>query len=145
MKTLAPPAGIDTLRKEMDRLFDRLWHPDGFELTHIGEWTPDTDFMETNEGFVAKLEVPGIEPKDISVSVHGGVLTIKGEKLQGAEEKKEHFYRMEREYGSFVRSIRLPAPVDEAHVSATFNNGLLTIILPKTVEAKGTTVPIKTI
>ena len=145
MKALTPSAGMDNLRREMDRMFDRLWQQNGFELTTAGEWSPSTDVMETKDGFVAKLEVPGIEPKDISVSVHAGILTIKGEKKQELEDKKEHFYRVEREYGAFVRSIHLPTTVDEARVNATFTNGLLTVVLPKTADAKGTTVPIKTI
>lgn len=145
MKTLIPTAGVDTLRREMDRMFDRLWQQNGFEFTTAGEWNPSTDVMETKDDFVAKLEVPGIEPKDISVSVHAGILTIKGEKKQELEDKKEHFYRVEREYGSFVRSFLLPTTVDEARVNATFTNGLLTVVLPKTADAKGTTVPIKTV
>jgi HSP20 family protein len=144
MKTLVPASGISTMRREMDRLFDRLWQGDGFELTTAGQWNPDMDFMEAKDGFVANLEVPGIEPKDIEVSVNNGVLTIKGEKKQQTEEKDEHFYRMERTYGSFLRSVRLPAAVDESRVNATFKNGMLKISLPKTAEARGTNVPIKT-
>ena len=71
------------------------------------------------------------------------VLTIKGEKRQEKEEKDEHYFRMERSYGGFVRSIRLPVPVDGSKVSATFKNGLLTVRLPKTPAAKGTTIPVK--
>jgi HSP20 family protein len=109
----------------------------------LGEWAPEMDLAETKDALVVKAEVPGIEPKDIQLSLKDQVLTIKGEKKQEKEEKDEHYYRMERSYGSFSRSIRLPSPVDEAKVSATFKNGLLTVTLPKTPAAKGTTIPIK--
>jgi HSP20 family protein len=144
MKTLVPAKGIASLRREMDQLFDRIWQQDAFGLTSAGEWSPETDFLETKEGFVAKLEVPGIDPKDITVSLHDGLLMIKGEKKQEIEEKNGHFYRMERTYGSFVRSIRIPAEIEESRVNATFKNGLLTIFLPKTADAKVANVPIKT-
>jgi HSP20 family protein len=70
-------------------------------------------------------------------------LTIKGEKQMAKEEKEERYYRMERTYGTFTRSVRLPVAVDGSRVSASFKNGLLTVSLPKTPAAKGTTIPIK--
>lgn len=132
---------VTSLRREMDRVFDRLWEGDAFG--QMGEWNPSTDLSETKDALVAKIEVPGIEPKDIHVNLENGVLTIKGEKRQETEKKDEHFYRMERSYGSFVRSIRLPVMVDAAQVSATFKNGLLTITMPKSAEARGTEIPVK--
>jgi HSP20 family protein len=143
MKALMPTTSLSSFRKEMDRLFDRFWDGDPLELTMTGEWSPAMDFTESKEAFTVKMEVPGLEAKDIQVSIHNGMLSIKGEKKQEREQKDEHFYRMERSYGSFSRDLRLPAAVDELKVNATFKNGVLIIVLPKTDEAKGTTVAIK--
>jgi HSP20 family protein len=90
------------------------------------------------------MEVPGIDPKDIKISLENHVLTISGERKQGEEEKEERFYRVERSYGAFARSIRLPMPVDEKMVNAVFKNGVLMITVPKTEMGKGTFIPIKT-
>ena len=144
MKALAPWTGFTTLQKEIDRLFERFWEPRWDEFPALaGEWTPSLDLSETKDALVVKAEIPGIDPKEIEVSLQDQVLTIKGEKRQEKEEKDEHYFRMERSYGGFVRSIRLPVPVDGSKVSATFKNGLLTVKLPKTTAAKGTTIPVK--
>jgi len=84
-----------------------------------------------------------VDAKDIAVSLEGDMLTIKGEKEQKKEEKDERQHRVERSWGAFMRSVRLPAPVDGNKVTATFKNGLITITLPKAPGAKGTTIPVK--
>jgi len=101
------------------------------------------DVSETKDALTARLEVPGIEVKDIQILLQNGVLTIKGEKRKETEEKDEKFYRMERTHGTFLRALRLPAPVDGARVQATFKNGVLTVLMPKAAEAKGATIPIQ--
>ena len=144
MRALAPWTGLTTLKTEMDRLFDRFWERDFPELPALpGEWSPSLDLSETNDALVVKAEIPGIEPKEIQVSLQDQILTIKGEKRQEKEEKDEHYYRKERAYGAFARSIRLPVPVAGEKVTAEFKNGVLTVTLPKTPAAKGTTIPIK--
>ena len=132
MRGLMPWAGTGNQRPEMDRLFDRL-----------GEWTPSMDISETKDSLVAKIEVPGLEQEDIQISLQENQLTIKGERKKETGEKEERYHRMERMYGSFIRSIRLPVAVDASKVTASFKNGLLTVTLPKTPTAKGTTIPIK--
>jgi HSP20 family protein len=102
------------------------------------------DVSETKDSVVVKAEVPGMEPKDIQISLQEQLLTIKGEKQMEKEEKEARYYRAERSYGTFTRSVRLPVAVDGSRVTATFKNGLLTITLPKTPAAKGTMIPIKT-
>jgi HSP20 family protein len=134
---------MGSLRREMDRLFDRFFEPLPEDLVALGEWSPKVDVSDTKDAVVVKAEVPGIDPKEIQVSLQDQMLTIKGEKKQEKEEKDSHYYRMERSYGAFVRSIRVPAPVDGAKVSATFKNGVVTVTLPKTPAAKGTTIPVK--
>jgi HSP20 family protein len=144
MRALIPSNGLTTLRKEMDRLFDRIWEGGLPEVTTpLGEWTPALDISETNEFVILKAEVPGIEPKDIQVTWNNQVLTVAGEKKMLKEEKDEKYYRMERASGSFARSVTIPVPVEVAKVAATFHNGLLTITMPKTPAAKGTSIPVK--
>lgn len=143
MRALAPWTGIASLRQEMDRLFERFFEPADSDVVALGEWAPKLDLSETKDAVVVKAEVPGIEPKEIQVSVKDQVLTISGEKEQHKEEKDERFYRMECAYGAFSRSLRMPVAVDAGKVTATFKNGLLTVTLPKAPTAKGTTIPVK--
>jgi HSP20 family protein len=89
------------------------------------------------------VEIPGMEPGDIHVALDNQVLTIKGEKRHEKESKDEHYYRTERSYGAFARTVRLPAAVDGSKVTAGFKNGLLTVTLPKAPGAKGTQIPVK--
>ena len=143
MRGLMPWTGMGSLKQEMDRLFDRFLEVKWDELPALGEWAPSMDISETKDSLVAKVEVPGMEQKDIQISLQENLLTIKGEKKQEKEEKDERYHRVERSYGSFMRSIRLPVAVDASRVTATFKNGLLTVTLPKTPAAKGTMIPIK--
>jgi HSP20 family protein len=144
MRALFPTNGVTTLRKEMDRLFDRIWEGGVPEVTMpLGEWTPSLDISEKSDYVVVKAEVPGIDPKEIQVTLNNQLLTISGEKKYEKEEKDEKFYRMERSSGSFARTINVPIPVDPNKVVATFKNGLLTITMAKTAAAKGMAIPIK--
>jgi HSP20 family protein len=143
MRALTPWTGLSTVKKEMDRLFDRFWEEDFRQLPSMGEWAPALDVSETKDAVMVKAEIPGMESKDIQLSLHDQFLTLKGEKKQEKDEKEEHYYRSERSYGAFVRTVRLPATVDGSKVTATFKNGLLTVTLPKAPAAKGTTIPIK--
>jgi HSP20 family protein len=128
----------------MDRLFDRIWEGGVPEITTpLGEWTPALDIFETADDVMVKAEVPGIDPKDIQVTLNNQLLTISGEKKYEKEEKDEKHYRMERASGSFARSINIPVPVDPGKVIATFKNGLLKIQMPKTAAAKGMSIPVK--
>ncbi len=143
MKGLTPWTGMTALKKEMDRLFERFWETDFPEWPALGEWAPKLDVADTKEALVVTAEIPGIEPGEIELTLQDQVLAIKGEKKHEKEEKEEQYYRMERSYGAFARTIRLPVPVDASRVTATFKNGLLTVTLPKGAAAKGTTIPIK--
>ncbi len=142
MRTLAPWTGTG-LKREMDRLFDRFFESPRAETPALGDWTPAIDVTEGKDAVTVKAEVAGVDPKDISVSLEGDILTIKGEKEEKKEEKDERQHRVERSWGAFMRAVRLPAPVDGGKVTATFKNGVVTITLPKTPSAKGTTIPIK--
>jgi HSP20 family protein len=143
MRALMPWTGMTGLKQEMDRMFDRFFESKWDEFPALGEWAPSMDISETKDSLVAKIEAPGMEEKDIQVSLQENLLTIKGEKKQEKEEKDERYHRVERTYGSFTRSVRLPVAVDASKVTASFKNGLLTVTLPKTPAAKGTMIPIK--
>jgi HSP20 family protein len=143
MKALTPWTGMTSLKKEMDRLFERVWETDFPEWPVLAEWSPKLDLADTKDAVVVKAEIPGIDPKEIALSLHDQTLTIKGEKKEEKEDKDEQYYRMERSYGAFARSLRLPVPVDAGKVTATFKNGVLTVTLPKGAAAKGTAIPIK--
>jgi HSP20 family protein len=142
MRTMAPWGG--NLRREMERFFDRFaepaWEP--FEAT-AGDWAPPLDVSETKDAMVVKAEMPGVDPKDIEVKLTGDLLTLKGEKGKETEEKEERYLRIERIYGAFLRSVRLPMAVDGSKVTATFKNGVIVVTLPKTPAAKGTMIPVK--
>ena len=142
MRTLAPWGG--NLRREMERFFDRfvepVWEP--FEMVG-GDWAPKLNVSETKEAMVVTAEMPGVDPKDIEIGLTGDMLTLKGEKDKETAEKEERYHRVERTYGAFLRSVRLPMAVDGSKVTATFKNGVLVVTLPKTPASKGTLIPVK--
>jgi HSP20 family protein len=143
MKALTPWTGVTALRKEMDRLFDRFWETDWPAWPALGDWMPKVDVADTKDAFMVTAEIPGIDPKEITLTLDGDTLTVKGEKRHEKEEKEETYFRMERAYGAFARTIPLPAPVETGKVTATFKNGILMVKLPKGAAAKGTLIPIK--
>jgi len=140
---LMPWAGFGNMKQEMDRLFDRLVATKWDDYPTLGDWSPSMDISETKDSLVVRAEVPGMDQKDIRISLQENLLTITGEKRREKEETEERYYRVERSYGAFTRGVRLPVAVDGSRVVATFKNGLLTVTLPKTPAAKGTTIPIK--
>ena len=127
------------MREEMDKMFERFEHglprwPTLFRQGN-GIVVPELDVRENSTSITVEAELPGVDEKDVSVTLANGVLTIKGEKKQGKEEKGENFYRTERSYGAFERSLRLPDTIDEAEVDAKFDKGVLTITAAKKPEA----------
>jgi HSP20 family protein len=140
-----------SLREEMNRLFDSF-HT-GFEpaqLSRIDDasasWAPKVNVTENDNALLVTAELPGIDEKDIDVSLDNGLLTIRGEKKQEKEEKDKNFYRSERSYGMFQRSLALPVEVDENKIDAEYKKGVLKLTLPKTKEAisKVRKIPVKT-
>ena len=99
-------------------------------------WAPAIEVFEKEDKFVVKAELPGIKEEDVDVSVVDDILTIKGEKKTENEVKEEDYYRCERSYGSFFRSIGLPSNVDAKKIEASYEDGVLEVTLPKAVEAK---------
>lgn len=125
-----------TLQLEMSRLFDTFLN--GFDVgpfgkSGIGELSgmPKIDVSETNDAVHVTAELPGMKEEDVEVTLSDGSLVIQGEKRAESEQKDKNYHRVERSYGTFRRSIPLPADVDEKQVDASFQHGVLTIVLPK--------------
>jgi HSP20 family protein len=123
--------------EEWDRRFDDMLGRPLWRLP-VDErgWMPAVDVFEKADRFVVKAELPGIKEEDIHVSVVGDTLSIRGEKKSETEVKEEDYYRSERSYGSFYRSIPIPANVNADKIEACFEDGVLEVALPKSVKAK---------
>jgi HSP20 family protein len=120
----------------MNRLFDTVFGRSAAAGPVERVWAPPVDMYETKDALVVTTEIPGMSEKDIKVSITGDVLTLKGERSQSEEVKQESFYRGERWFGRFERTLPLPMPVQADKVKATYRDGVLTITLPKTEEIK---------
>jgi HSP20 family protein len=139
-----PFSELSSLRREMEDLLKRFWGEAAFPRPFKEEWLPAVDITETEDKVVVKAEMPGLDAKDVDVSISADVLTIKGEKRKEEEEKGEHHHCIERCYGSFQRSFRLPHNVKTDQIEASFDKGVLKITLPKAEEAKKKEIKIKT-
>ncbi len=134
--SLSPFEQLNALREEINRLFDM---PLGSWLApteFFRGWAPALDLREDKDNLVVTVELPGMKKEDIEVTVQDGVLSISGERKREQTAEEEGVYRSERYYGRFHRTITLPKPVKEDEVKATYKDGVLTIVLPKTEEAK---------
>ena len=120
----------------MNRLFREAYSPEGPDELTTTSFAPPVDIYEDEHNITLKLEVPGIDEKDIAVSVENTTLTVRGERKIEKEEKEENFRRIERQYGSFTRSFTLPTSVDSERVSAHYDKGILRISMAKRAEAK---------
>lgn len=131
---------FDSLQREMARVFDRFTHGFGRdELAKREEWWgsafPAVDIAETDKEILVTAELPGLDEKDLDVTLRGNHLHIRGEKKAEKEEKGELYYHKESSYGAFHRAIPLPAEVEEDRIEATYKKGVLKIKLPKSAEA----------
>lgn len=138
-----PFGEVGSFRGEMDKLWDRFFGQRPLAGGLAEEWLPSVDISETEDKLLIKAELPGLETKDVNVSISGDLLTIKGEKKKEKEEKNEHHYYMERYSGSFERSFRIPVSVKADKIEAVFDKGVLKVTLPKMEEAKKKEIEIK--
>ena len=130
------------MRDEMDRVFEQFergfprW-PSAFRRGNgdVAVMVPEFDVRENNNAITLEAELPGVDEKDVSVTMANGILTIKGEKKQQKEEKAENYHLAERSYGAFERSLRLPDTIDETKVEAKFDKGVLKVTATKKPEA----------
>jgi HSP20 family protein len=136
---------VSRLRREMDHLWDDYFGSGRRGLQPLqAEFSPAVDVTETAEAVVVKAEVPGMDAKDINISVTGEVLTITGEKKSEREEKEENYHLAERRYGSFSRAMTLPAEVNLDQIEAKYDQGVLTVTCPKKEAVKPKAIEIKT-
>jgi HSP20 family protein len=134
---------MSSMREAMDRLMDDGYtRPLGAALWDVSP-VPTMDLYQTEDSVVVKMGLPGVKPEDIQISVANGVLTIRGEVKEEKAEKEKTFHLRERRYGSFSRSISLPSNVSADKSDAEFENGILTLTLPKAEEAKAKTIIVK--
>ncbi|HDN79148.1 MAG: Hsp20/alpha crystallin family protein [Chloroflexi bacterium] len=132
-----------SLREAMDRLFEESFvRPFGW-IAPAGTESFAIDMYETDDEIVVKAAIPGVKPEDIDVSLSGDVLTIKGEVKEGKEIREENYIRRERRYGTFCRSVSLPVQVDVDKAKAEYENGILTLTLPKAEAVKPKVIKVK--
>jgi HSP20 family protein len=133
--------GLPSLQRQMNRLFEDFFGPELPAATAF--FTVPVDVSENAEAVFVRAEIPGLEPKDIDISVTGDYLTIKGERKEEAEKKTRTYHRIERRYGAFSRTVELPCPVRTDKIEALAEKGVLTVTLPKAEEARTRKVEIK--
>ena len=128
---------FSTLQDRMNRIFRESFNPESpEEALTTANFAPPVDVYEDEHNITLKIEVPGIDEKDINVSIENNTLTVRGERRFEKDEKEENFHRVERMYGSFTRSFTLPNTVDPEQVSAYYEKGVLKIRLAMKAEAK---------
>src|SRR5271166_5224523 len=130
-----PFRDLYSLQNRLNRLFEEQYSGREESLT-TGAFVPPVDIYEDEHSIQLKLEVPGIEQKDLDVKVENNTLTVSGERKFEQEQKEENFHRIERRYGSFTRSFTLPSTVNTEDINASYDNGVLKVRLAKRAEAK---------
>ena len=131
-----PVGPLGEIQAEMNRLFDSFFGRPTSVSTGERIWAPVVDMHETRDDLVISLDLPGVREKEVSVSITGDVLTVKGERRSESEAVEENSHRLERWHGRFERHIALPVPVQADRVKATYRDGVLEIRLPKAEEIK---------
>jgi len=129
---------LEDVSSRLNRVFGRsLARSDtGQEMLAMADWTPSADISETNKSYLIKAEIPGINKEDVKVTLQDGMLTIQGERKMEKEEKDKKFHRIERSYGSFMRSFRVPDDADASAVKAEFKDGMLNVTLNKSAKTR---------
>lgn len=140
-------APLSELRQEIDRMFEAFSRDPWGSLSELGSgksWLPAVDIEENDQEVIVRAEVPGVDPKDLDVSINGNRLTISGEKKETSERKDKDRYQSETRYGSFTRLVELPSGVDAGAVTAESSHGVVTITLKKTAAAATKKIQVKT-
>ncbi|HLH55146.1 MAG TPA: Hsp20/alpha crystallin family protein [Verrucomicrobiae bacterium] len=139
----APGLELNRLRREIDRLFEDPFSLLAPSTSFFQNWTPAVDIYEDNDKYIVKTELPGMKREDIDVALDGNTLTISGERKEEEEKRQGESYRSERYFGRFQRSITLPTEVQTNKIEAAYKDGVLTVTLPKSEEAKPKQIPVK--
>jgi HSP20 family protein len=137
-----PFRDLMSIQSELNQLFGRTFSGEG-ERVRGADWVPPLDAHETTDRFVITVELPGLGPEDVDISVEDNVLTLTGERRFYADRSEDEFHRIERRYGTFARSLTLPATADANAIEASFDAGVLTITVPKREEAKPRKIQVK--
>lgn len=137
-----PFSSLSDIQEEVNRLFDTSLQRRG-RADHLGMFLPPVDVVEEKDAFLVNAELPGLTKDDVNVTLQDNCLTIKGEKKYEAEKKEADYYRRERAYGAFSRTIELPTSVDAKKIDAQFKDGVLSVRLPKSEEAKPKQIEVK--
>ena len=135
----SPLEGVAVLQNRLNAIFNDFANPDGdlrSESLGAGSFVPPVDIYEDANRLVLKLEVPGIPQENLQINVENQTLTVKGERKLVQDEKEENFHRIERRYGSFVRSFSLPSTIDTESARASYEHGVLSVTLQKKEAAK---------
>lgn len=129
---------LEDVSNRLNRIFGRSASraESSQEMLGMADWAPSVDISETDTAYLIKGEIPGVKKEDVKVTVQDGMLTIQGERKMEKEEKGKKFHRVERSYGSFVRSFRVPDDADENKVKAEFKDGMINVTLAKSAKAK---------
>jgi len=138
MRTIArwePFRGVTTLQGQINRLFNDAFERKG-EESSLSAWAPAVDIYETEPELVVKADLPDVDPKDLDIRVENNLLTIRGERKFEKKVSEENYLRVERSYGSFARSFTLANTVNSEAIKADYQNGVLTLTIPKREEAK---------
>jgi HSP20 family protein len=131
----SPAQDVMSIQDGINRMFAELWGDKEGE-TSVMRVMPPADIIEENDHFKVTLEMPGLKKEDIKVTLEDSTLTISGEKKKETETKEQTYHRVERSFGSFVRTFEMPSIVDAAKINAEFKDGILTVLLPKSEQAK---------
>jgi HSP20 family protein len=140
-RPLEPWHSLRRLSNALDEAFGTYQEEDGRTIT--ASWYPACDVFEDKEAIKIVAEVPGVKPEDVKLSLENNLLTIRGEKKQQAEERSERVHRYERSYGAFERTFALPSTVDPERIQAGYENGILTVAVPKAERARPREIPVK--
>ena len=139
-----PSRELAELSDRLNRVFGRMPRGrDENESMTVADWIPPVDISETGVEYLIKAEIPEVRKEDVKVTLEHGVLTIQGMRRQEAEENGKKYHRVERSYGSFMRSFSLPDLVDDTKLQAVFKEGILTLHLPKSEKAKPKAIEVK--
>jgi HSP20 family protein len=130
-----PFRDLRSVEDEFDRLMGRAFSRDA--------WVPALDVRETEDRYELSLDLPGLDANDVSVNYEDGMLTVSGKREFSSEDKDETWHRIERSFGTFARTVRMPRAADGDRIEATFEKGVLTVSVPKTAAAKSRAIEVK--